>query len=120
MADTRRSSQKEYRQAAGAAHEKAAELYDRAYGLFTQIADAQGALSSQRQLSEEVYELIAQAQESLADAEETWSRAEEATAGAERMWTRALEGDKSTQAMERSAQAGSAGEPRPRGRCAGQ
>ena len=103
--ETRRKRQKEYRQAAADAEEKAAQLFDQAFELFTQIVNARSEQSSQLELSAEIYELAALAQEALASAEETWALAEEAVAAAEEMWTRALEGDKSAQAQTRSAEA---------------
>lgn len=96
--ETRRKRQKEYRQTAVDAEEKAAQLFDQAYQLFAQLANESAVMA-------ERYETAAQAQETLAAAEETWALAEEAVAAAEEMWTRALEGDQSAQAQTRSAQA---------------
>ncbi len=96
--ETRRKRQKEYRQAAVDAEEKAAQLFDQAYQLFAQLANESAVMA-------ERYETAAQAQETLAAAEETWALAEEAVAAAEEMWTRALEGDQSAQAQTRSAEA---------------
>lgn len=103
--ETRRRRQKEYRQAAADASAKTAELFDKAYDLFTEIAGLRSDMTQERELSQEIYERAAQAQEELANAEERWARAEEEVAAAEEMWTRALEGDQSAQAKSRSAQA---------------